>query len=177
MFFPPTLPTTPAMWSTPEIEAISEVIGLRCAGGSGEFIAHDEPDMDLIEMDYHSSNALDQTISVDLDETRAFDIRDLVSSDINVGAGGQVRARDVIPFVVLARHRRGTQPSTMNRATPWTVPDTREFHSLITRLECYMISKQLPCIKAKKWANLWGKVGLIGLSPRNPTYILSLIHI
>ena len=32
-----------------------------------------------------------------------------------------------------------------------------------------MIQNRLPCYKAKKWANLWGKVGLLGLSPRVPT--------
>lgn len=161
-------------WGTPEIKAISEVIGLRCAGSGGEFIAPNEPGLDPINMEYLSSEGgiLDQSMTVDLDETRTFDMRDLISPDIKIGPGGQVRARDVIPFVVLARHRGADPPPTISgSATPWTVPETKDFHSLISRIECYMINKGLQCVKAKKWANLWGKVGLIGLSPKNPEHI------
>ena len=34
-----------------------------------------------------------------------------------------------------------------------------------------MIQQRLPCYKVKKWANMWGKVGLVGLSPKTPQYI------
>ena len=31
-----------------------------------------------------------------------------------------------------------------------------------------MVSDGIACLRAQKWANLWGKVGLVGLSARNP---------
>ena len=149
-------------WTTDEIAAISEAIGQRCAGGSAEYLATDEPGLLPIDMDYMPSPL---NTTTDLNESRVFDMRDLVSNEIDIRRGTEVRTRDVVQFVVLARPRlRGPDDNT---ATPWRVPDTNDFHDLINRTESYMINKRLPCYKARKWSNLWGKVGLIGLSPKS----------
>ena len=158
-----------APWSTEEIAAISEVIGQRCAGGSAEYLASDEPGLDPVEMDYLPS-ALDQSLSVNLDETRVFDMRDLVSNDIDIRRGSKIRTRDVVQFVLLARPRLPSDRMPLS-ATPWMIPDLAEFHDLINRAECHMIENKMTCYKARKWSNLWGKVGLVGLSPKTPEHI------
>ena len=117
-------------------------------------------------MDYMPS-ALNQSMSIDLDETRVFDMRELVSGEIDIRSGSEVRTRDVVQFVVLARPRTPTSDDGNRPITDWIVPDTGEFHDLVHRAECHMIENNLQCFKARKWSNLWGKVGLLGLSPKN----------
>lgn len=34
-----------------------------------------------------------------------------------------------------------------------------------------MVDHRLACISAQKWSNMWGRVGLLGLSAKNPEYI------
>ena len=121
-------------------------------------------------MDFQASANLDHNTSIDLDESRVFDMRDLVSSEIDVRSGAQVRARDVVQFVILAR-KRHPSPAPEKVATRWSIPTPQEFYDLLNRSECYMIQKRLPCYKAQKWINLWGKVGLVGLSPKHPQYL------
>ena len=159
-------------WSTAEVEAISEEIGLRCAGASGEFMDHDEQGLIPINMGYHSSQDMNRTINLDLDETQVLDMRDLITPEIDIGRGGQVRSRDIVQFVILARPTRSSGTTPQNPATKWSVPDPKSFKLLVNRAECFMIENRLPCYKVKKWANLWGKVGIVGLSPRNPQHIL-----
>ena len=161
------LPNAP--WSTPAIQTISERIRQRCAGGSAEFFVSDE--LNEVNMEYHPSDNNDLNISVDLDETRTFDMRDLVPADIPILRGTQVRTRDVVQFVVLSRPRCPDGEGPNDEATAWTVPSTTEFHDLIARAECFMIQNKLPCMRAQKWINLWGKVGLVGLSPKNVEYM------
>ena len=149
----------------------------------------DEPGLELINVAPVAapSHSLDQ--SIDLDESRVFDVRDLVTSAIEIHRGSQVRSRDVVQFVLLARPKRtpdedffgpraltdqtGNTPPENNGATPspgtdWIVPDTQTFHDLVNKAESYMANKRLPCLRAQKWANLWGRVGLIGLSAKKP---------
>ena len=161
-----------APWSTQEIAAISELIGQRCAGGGAEYLANDEPGLDPVDMDYMPST-LNQSLSVDLDESRVFDMRELVSPDIDIRSGSQVRTRDVVQFVLLARPRRDSdrRPTSSTVATDWFVPDTADFHDLINRAESTMIEQNLQCFKARKWSNFWGKVGLLGLSPKNTQHL------
>ena len=153
-----------APWSTKEVEAISEVIGQRCSGGSAEYLSNDEPGLNPVTMGYYSSE-LNETINTELDETRVFDMRELVSSDIDIRGGSQVRSRDVVQFVVLSKPISGSL--SIDGPTPWSVPSTKIFKELINRAECFMIEKRLTCYKARKWSNMWGKVGVIGLSPRH----------
>ena len=157
----------PAPWSTEEVEAISEAIGLKCAGGSAEHLPLDEPGLHAVSMDYLSAS--NQGSCTDLNETRTFDMRDLVTREIDIRPGSKVKTRDVIQFVVLAKPRKSTTVTGASApATKWTVPEPNDFHDIINRAECYMIEQKLMCYKARKWSNLWGKVGLIGLSPKFP---------
>ena len=121
-------------------------------------------------MDFRSLPAIDPDMSVDLDETRVFEMRDLVSSDIRIHRGSQVRSRNIIQFIVLARPRTAGQ-RLPGQTTPWTVPEPQEFHDLVNRTECYMIAKTPACFRIQKWANLWGKVGLLGLSAKNADHL------
>ena len=52
--------------------------------------------------------------------------------------------------------------------TDWCVPEPQEFHDVLNRAECLMVSRNLTCLRAQKWANMWGRVGLIGLSAKHP---------
>ena len=54
----------------------------------------------------------------------------------------------------------------------WTIPDPMTFHDLLNRVEGYIHDERLPCGQAYRWANLWGKVGLLGLSPANKQHIV-----
>ena len=45
------------------------------------------------------------------------------------------------------------------------------FNDIVNRAECVMVGHRLACISAQKWSNMWGKVGLIGLSAKNPDHI------
>ena len=165
---------SPSPWTTPEVEAISELIGLRCAGGSAEFLPASEPGLDPVVMDYCPHNILDETISTELDESRVFDMRELVSPDIDIREGSQIRTRNVVQFALLAKPRGDLSTSDAQSSAPsspatkWTIPEPKEFHSLVNRAEVFMYEKRLPCCRALKWANLWGKVGLLGLSARHP---------
>ena len=119
--------------------------------------------------------------SVDLDESRVFDVRDLVTSAIEIHRGTELRTRDVIQFVVLCRAKQHPHDDifTPNQAgrsqssprASWTVPDPQIFNDLINRAECLMSKRSLPCLKTQKWANMWGKVGLVGLCAKNPDNI------
>ena len=106
----------------------------------------------------------------ELDETRVFDLRDLAGGNIDIKEGSKVRSRDVIQFVVLSKPLGPTNADQVppHPATSWTVPEPDDFLDLINRADSFMFERNLPCVKARKWANLWGKVGLIGLSPKHP---------
>ena len=164
------VPATPAPWATFEVEAISEVVGLRCAGGSAEHMALNEPGLHSVDHDYQSSSAHSRSTMTELDETRVFDLRDLAGGGIDIKEGSKVRTRDVVQFVVLSKPvgPRTADQVPPHPATPWTVPEPDEFLDLINRADSFMFERNLPCVKARKWANLWGKVGLIGLSPKHP---------
>ena len=102
-----TLVTPPSWTSTEEVEAITELITLRCAGGGAEHFERDEPGLEQVDMAYLPAPSQDLNASVDLDESRIFDLRDLVSSAIDIHRGTQVRSRDLIQFVILAKPRNG----------------------------------------------------------------------
>ena len=53
----------------------------------------------------------------------------------------------------------------------WTVPEPLLFHDLINRVHCQIQKSDLRCKSAYRWANMWGKVGLLGLSPANKDYL------
>ena len=176
---------TPAWASSDGIVAISELINLRCAGGGAEFFSHEEPGVQQVQGAVVSAPTADAERSMELDESRVFDIRDLVTSAIEVHRGSQVRSRGVIQFIILCRPRRDAlddifrppvvegpdAPNNANNSHPrtaWSIPEPQLFHDLIHKLSCMMVSDKIACLRAQKWANLWGKVGLVGLSAKNP---------
>ena len=217
---PAPAPRSEPTWVTSgEVEAISEVITLCSAGGGAEQFDPDEPGLEVVRAAPVAAPMFNLDQSFDLDESRVFDCRDLVSSAIEIHRGNQVRTRNIVQFVLLARRRddgeddtqsmlevssessqanttrdernggqngdgRGegqssktdsnnnrARPGDVNNSSPttaWMVPEPMIFHDVINRVECEMATRKLPCLKAQKWANLWGRVGLIGLSAKNP---------
>lgn len=151
-----------------DVDDISDAIHLRCAGGGAEFFEPGEQGVATVDQEFRSATELGPNLTIDLDETRVFSMRDLISSDIHVHRDTQVRSRNIIQFVILARPR--ASPTDGSRAK-WTVPDPDVYRDLINRSECYMATNRLPCLKAVKWTNLWGKVGLVGLSAREAEHL------
>ena len=49
----------------------------------------------------------------------------------------------------------------------WTLPGVELFQELINRVYCVCLEFDLTCYRAHKWATMWGKVGLLGLSSAN----------
>ena len=154
-----THPSTSQGLAPEFVKAISDDVNRCCAGGNGEFFDPDETGIFTLEheFDYDDDDAMDTT--VDLDTTQVFNVRDLVSSGMEVTEGAQVRTRDVVPYVLLK-----LDEATDNK---WSVPDTQLFHGLTNRLESRIMRDDLPCGAVLKWSNLWGKVGLLGLSVKN----------
>ena len=64
--------------------------------------------------------------------------------------------------MVLARPLQDA-PASQSK-TAWTIPDVADFHDLVNRADPHIVSEKLSCITVAKWSNLWGKVGLLGLS-------------
>ena len=173
--------------STEDVQAISEVVNLRCAGGSAEFFTQDEPGVEVVQAAPVSASSSAHDTSIDLDESRIFDVRDLVNSAIEIHRGSQLRSRDVLQFVILCRPKEhsdddvfgpspqdpGTDDNTAGRDTrpQWTVPDVSLFNDIVNRAECHMAINRLACLKTQKWSNMWGRVGLVGLSAKDPELI------
>ena len=180
-------------WESEEVQAIAELISSRCAGGGAEHFAQEEPGLEQVHMEFLPPPSFDPNASIDLDESRVFEMRDLVSTSIDIQGGAQVRSRDVLQFVVLAKEKVnpsedifGTIPvvpgdaaagsmetSSTRRKTTWTIPDAMTFNDVVNRIECQMVTERLPCLRAQKWTNMWGRVGLVGLSARDPEHIRS----
>ena len=49
----------------------------------------------------------------------------------------------------------------------WEVPNIQDFHDLLVALECEMLDNDAPYRGVIKWNNLWGTVGVIGLSAKS----------
>ena len=78
---------------------------------------------------------------------------------MEVAEGVEIRSRDVIPYVLLKWDTA--------RDTNWTVPDPQLFHDLVNRVESRVMEQNLKCGDVLKWSNLWGKVGLLGISAKD----------
>ena len=206
-------PSSAPTWATTEeVEAISEAITLCSAGGGAEHFAADEPGLEVVQAPPVAAPMFNLDQSFDLDESRVFDCRDLVSSAIEIHRGNQVRTRNIVQFVLLARKKTSAEREAQNplevssdsstgdttpngdeandqheqdannnggtaerngnkergRPAGWMVPEPMIFHDVVNRVECEMAKRKLACLKAQKWANLWGRVGLLGLSAKNP---------
>ena len=138
------------------IRELADAVNIRCAGSGGDIFDPEEEDMEEIEgVHWRLDETLDMT-AIDTDLTRSVELADLVGQDIDIGMGGQIRVTDVIPFVILKWN-----PET-DRS--WTIPSPEVFEDLMARVECVSLESDVVCLRAYRWANLWGKVGLLGLS-------------
>ena len=141
-----------------EIAAIADVVSHKCAGAGGDFFGGDESGVKEYDMEFFSDgDEEDDEPAADLDKTVMIEVARLVREDIRPEQGAQIKAKEVIPFVVLKFN-----PLTDKH---WTVPDPGVFHDLINRVAGEMMEEDMECEKIYQWANLWGKVGLVGLSP------------
>ena len=59
--------------------------------------------------------------------------------------------------------RKSTRKYNPDKDNNWTIPDPQTFSDLINRMESRIIRDG----GAYKWANLWGRVRLLGLSSRD----------
>ena len=100
----------------------------------------------------------DSDEQTDLDESVVFDVCDLVAEDMDLGDMAPIRVHDVVPFVVLKFDPRVDKH--------WAVPEPQMFHNLVSRVECQAMEEGSDAQLAYRWANLWGKVGLLGLSSK-----------
>ena len=53
----------------------------------------------------------------------------------------------------------------------WTVPDPATFRDLLGRVDSEVLEFNLPCRRAFLWGNLWGRIGLVGLSSKDLTLV------
>ena len=145
------------------VRAISDAVNYRCAGSTGEFFDPDEKGVYEVNMDFYTMEAGSLDDSNTTERTQTLEIADLAGAGIDVGKGGQVLVTDVIPFVILKFN-----PETDKT---WTVPDPSTYQDLINSASGRIVERNLPCGAAYRWANLWGKVGLLGLSPKNMDHV------
>ena len=148
----PTQP--PSKVSSKTIKAISSVVNSRCTG-AGEEEDRDEELIRPVEMDFVVvKEGLESTVN----ETQILDVQDLITEGIDAG-DTRITVKDVIAYVVLKYDPDCDED--------WTVPEPSLFHDLINRVDCRIRDAKMSCASAYRWANLWGRVGLLGLSPRN----------
>ena len=169
---PDTLPDLPALRPTQQMRDLANLINDNCAGSGGAILDPEEEDMEEVDVLASLDNTLDGTMCEE-GGSRIVNIRDLVSREIDVGDGGDIRVDDTISFVVLKLDPRVD--------ASWTVPDPDLFNELMNRVICHCFENDLACQRIFKWSNLWGKVGLVGLASHSiddiTEYRLSLIHI
>ena len=143
------------------MKSLSDDVRLRCAG-SGEQFQDDEPGVEQVhEEPAVKLNILDATI--DLDESVIMDVGELIAEDMDIPQTIQVRSKEVIAFVIIKFN-----PQTDKT---WTIPEPMVYNDLLNRVEGQICEENNPCARAYRWANLWGKVGLLGLAPTNKDHL------
>ena len=115
-----------------------------------------------MEYQYLSGQAI--STSSDPDNTIVLNVDDLLGSGVNVDNGLRISAKEVVQFVVLK------YDSEVD--TDWTVPDPTIFRDLLGLVDTESLECDHPCKKAFRWGNLWGRVGLVGLSTANMDHII-----
>ena len=85
-------------------------------------------------------------------------------------------APDLRPLQPIRVETKGVVPFVVLKFTPgvdrhWTIPHPNVFHDLVNRVEGEITDERLLCGSACKWANLWGKVGLLGLDPKDQSLV------
>ena len=98
-------------------------------------------------------------------ETQNINLKELEREDDNIeGLTGEIRLRGLIQFVLL---------ECPEVSEEWMIPTEQMFNDVINGVECNLLKYKPPFANVLKWSNLWGSVGLLGLSAKS----LSLIHI
>ena len=122
-----------------ELEAISEVVSNRCAGGGSDFFAGDEKGIEEYDEEFYAAEDEEgeMNITAALDETVLLEVGRLVNEEIRPEHGAQIKAKDVVPFVVLKFNP--------DRDRHWTVPTPAIFHDLINRVEGEIMEGDLEC--------------------------------
>ena len=152
--------STSSFCPSQEMRELANTISGKCAGSGGDILDPDEEDME--EITDGEFVRLNQTLDAtcdDPEQTRILALRDLVGKDIDIGAGGQLRVPEVVQFVVLKFDPRSDKA--------WAVPEPDLFNELMSIVAGHCYEYDLPCQRAYRWATLWGKVGLLGLSSKN----------
>ena len=109
---------------------------------------------DFKRTERNKEHSIDESM---LDETAVFDFRELEREEDRIeGMAGEIRTRGVLQFVLL-ECRKGE----------WVIPDSQTFHDLINRVECNFLREKSPLTKVLRWTNLWGSIGLLGLSAKS----------
>ena len=155
------LPPLPPLCPTGALKVLADVVNDRCAGGGGDILDSEEEDMEEIDGQFVRIDGMLDTTMGDPDQSVILDVGDLVSPDagIDIGGGGQIRATEIVPFVVLKYDPRVDKF--------WTVPKPELFQELMARVAGIALELDISCYKAYRWATLWGKVGLLGLASSN----------
>ena len=149
----------PSLANEEELSAVAHAVNHCCAGGGGDFFREDEQGVTQITMEpFTNDSDDDMEISV-LDRTVTVDVGQMLAPSIRPSQPVNVETKGVVPFVVLK--------FTPGVDRHWSIPPPGVFHDLINRVEGKITDDKLDCGSACRWANLWGKVGLLGLDPRD----------
>ena len=94
------------------------------------------------------------------DQSVILDVEDVLTDHLQSfpGAGGSIKSRGVIQYVVLQRIDR--------KNSSWMIPTKQQFHDFVNNLEYDIMTRDKGLMTVMKWSNVWDDVGLIGLSTR-----------
>ena len=65
-----------------------------------------------------------------------------------------------VQFILLYKHEDASKEN-------WTIPDRAIFHAAINKLESNLLKEDSPFLIVFRWSNMWGSIGLLGLSTEN----------
>ena len=141
------------------VRNLANAVNNRCAGSGGDVLDSEEEDMEEVDGQFVRLNMTLDAMETTQNEDVVFEVADLVSPDIDIGPGGQIRVTDEIAFVVLKLDAKTDKD--------WTIPSPALFQKLLSRVACVCLEFDIACYRAYKWGTLWGKVGLLGLASNN----------
>ena len=100
------------------------------------------------------------------DDTMIFDMKELEREEDRIqGMTGEIRSKGIIQFILLQSNQA---------LTDWILPEEQIFHDFVNRLECRFIKEKMKIGSVLKWTNLWGSVGLMGLSAKDKALLTDL---
>ena len=149
-------PITTYRGQSKTVKHLANAVNDHCAGSGGDVLDAEVEDMEEVDGQFVRLNMTLDAMEADKDEDVIFEVADLVSPEIDIGPGGQIRVTDVVSFVVLKFDEKVDKD--------WTLPSPGLFQELLARVACVCLEYDIACYRAYKWGTLWGKVGLLGLS-------------